>query len=87
MRFHADPGAVTVFRVELEHDVTSELVDARPGQKFVFVITQPAEGGKLFAFPPNFKGLHVVDLAPGALTVAAFTFDGTEAHPLSGGQS
>jgi hypothetical protein len=84
MQFQCKPGAVSVFRVDLSQDVaSSELVNAQ-NQILVFVISQPAEGGKKFEYPPNFRRpLPAVDDSPNAVSIHTFVFDAGEVLPIS----
>lgn len=77
MQFTAKDGAVSRFRVSLDQDVaSSELVNAKPDQILVFTFLQPAEGGKKFEYPPNFRRpCPSIDDSPTAVTTHTFVVD------------
>lgn len=84
MTFNATQG--TLFQTTLGLSVTSStLSGAVAGQIVIFEITQNGAGGWTFAWPANVLNAQpITGLAalPGAKTVQAFVFDGTNAYPL-----
>jgi hypothetical protein len=76
-------GSSSKFYLTLTGNVTSSSITGMvKDQMVIFQIAQDGTGGRSFVWPAVVKNAGIVKAAPGAISIQAFTFDGSNFYPL-----